>query len=170
MVNMTGMSDAKPVQAAYTGTFDPLTLGHVDVIRRAAGLFDHLIVAVASNTSKTPIFSLDERLELTRRALSSLDNVTVQAADGLIVDFARDHDVQVLVRGVRSVGDFEYERQMALMNRHMAPDIETILILPAPEYAHISSTLVREIARLGDHLDGLVPDIVARQLRRKMDR
>lgn len=167
---MTRMSENKAVYAAYTGTFDPLTLGHVDVIRRAAGLFNHLLVAVASNTSKTPIFSLDERLALTRQALIGLDNVTVQAADGLIVDFARDHTVGVLVRGVRGVADYEYERQMALMNRHMTPDIETILIMPAPEYAHISSTLVREIARLGDHLDGLVPEVIAKALRDKLKR
>jgi pantetheine-phosphate adenylyltransferase len=166
---MTPMSDAKNIRAAYTGTFDPLTNGHVDVIGRAADLFSELIVAVGSNSSKNSIFNPEERVELTRAALADLGNVRVKPATGLIVDFARAHDVRVLVRGVRGVMDYEYEKQMALMNRHMTPEIETLLLMPAPEYAHISSTLVREIATLGDHLDGLVPAVVAERLRAKLN-
>lgn len=165
------MSEAKPVRAAYTGTFDPLTNGHADVIRRAAGMFSELIVAVASNSTKKSIFDLDERVELARLALADVANVTVMAADGLIVDFSREHEVQVLVRGVRSVGDYEYEKQMALMNRHLAPEIETVLLTPSSEYAHISSTLVREIALLdASRIEGLVPNIIAERLRHRVSR
>lgn len=162
------MSKASPTRAAYTGTFDPLTNGHVDVIGRAAGLFSELIVAVGRNTSKNAIFDQTERVELARRVLADLDNVTVKPADGLIVDFAREHGVRAMVRGVRSVADYEYEKQMALMNRHLAPEIETLLIMPAPEHAHVSSTLVREIARLGGQLDGFVPEVIAQRLQDKM--
>ena len=161
------MSDAKHVRAAYTGTFDPITNGHADVIRRAAGMFSELIVAVASNSSKKSIFDHEERVELAQLALADVDNVTVLSASGLIVDFARKHGVDVLVRGVRGVGDYEYEKQMAVMNRHLAPEIDTVLLAPSPEYAHISSTLVREIAFLDGRITGLVPGVVADRLNAK---
>lgn len=161
------MSQPKHVRAAYTGTFDPITNGHADVIRRAAGLFSELIVAVSTNASKKLIFDHEERVELARLALADVDNVTVMPADGLIVDFARKQGVTVLVRGVRGVGDYEYERQMAVMNRHLAPEIETVLLAPSPEYAHISSTLVREIAFLDGRITGLVPTVVAERLHAK---
>lgn len=158
---------ATTTRAAYTGTFDPITNGHADVIRRAATLFQELFVAVASNTTKKSIFSPEERLELAREVLSDTPNVTVMPVSGLIVDFARKHDIQVLVRGVRGVGDYEYERQMAAMNRHLAPEVDTILLAPAPEFAHISSTLVREIAFWGGPINGLVPAVVAERLQQR---
>lgn len=161
------MTEHKPVRAAYTGTFDPITNGHADVIRRAARLFPELVVAVANNTSKKSIFEPDERIELARRTLADLDNVTVMGTSGLIVDWAREQGVTVLVRGVRGVGDYEYERQMAVMNQHLNRDVETVLLAPSPQYAHISSTLVREIAILGGDIDGLVPAPVAEALANK---
>lgn len=160
------MSTTK-IRAAYTGTFDPLTNGHADVIQRAASMFNDLIVAVATNTSKKSIFNQDERLELVREVMADTPNVTVMPVSGLIVDFAKEHNVRVLVRGVRGVGDYEYERQMAAMNRHLAPEVDTVLLAPAPEFAHISSTLVREIAFLDGDIDGLVPAAVVERLRQR---
>jgi pantetheine-phosphate adenylyltransferase len=161
------MTTSNNYRAAYTGTFDPITNGHADVIRRAAGMFSELIVAVASNTSKKSIFDHDERCELAKQVLADVDNVSVLPVSGLIVDFARKHHVSVLVRGVRGVGDYEYEKQMAVMNRHLAPDVDTIFLGPSSEYAHISSTLVREIAFLDGRISGLVPSLVAEKLREK---
>jgi len=161
------MSDSKNIRAAYTGTFDPITNGHADVIRRAAGMFSELIVAVASNASKKSIFDHEERVALAKRVLADVDNVVVMPVTGLIVDFARKHEVRVLVRGVRGVGDYEYEKQMAVMNRHLAPQVDTIFLAPSPEFAHISSTLVREIAFLDGRISGLVPSLVADQLHEK---
>ncbi|GAB3676671.1 pantetheine-phosphate adenylyltransferase [Salinisphaera aquimarina] len=158
---------SKDIRAAYTGTFDPITNGHADVIRRAAGMFNELIVAVASNASKKSIFDHEERVELAKLVLADVDNVIVMPVTGLIVDFARKHDVRVLVRGVRGVGDYEYEKQMAVMNRHLAPQVDTIFLAPSPEYAHISSTLVREIAFLDGRISGLVPSLVADKLHEK---
>ena len=161
------MSKAPNVRAAYTGTFDPITNGHADVIRRAAGMFNELIVAVASNASKKSIFDHEERCELAKQVLADVDNVIVMPVTGLIVDFARKHEVRVLVRGVRGVGDYEYEKQMAVMDRHLAPEVDTIFLAPSPEYAHISSTLVREIAFLDGRISGLVPSLVADKLHEK---
>jgi len=161
------MNKNQNIRAAYTGTFDPITNGHADVIRRAAGLFNELIVAVASNTSKKSIFNHEERVELAKQVLADVDNVVVMPVTGLIVDFAREHDVRVLVRGVRGVGDYEYEKQMAVMNHHLAPEVDTIFLAPAPRYAHISSTLVREIAFLDGRISGLVPGVVADRLHEK---
>ncbi len=161
------MSDTKKVRAAYTGTFDPITNGHADVIRRAAGMFDELIVAVASNASKKSIFDHEERVELAKQVLADVENAVVMPVEGLIVDFARKHEVRVLVRGVRGVGDYEYEKQMAVMNRHLAPQVDTIFLAPSPEFAHISSTLVREIAFLDGRISGLVPGLVADKLHEK---
>ena len=161
------MSNAPRIRAAYTGTFDPITNGHADVIRRAAGMFNELIVAVASNASKKSIFDHQERVELAKQVLADVDNVIVMPVSGLVVDFARKHGVSVLVRGVRGVGDYEYEKQMAVMNRHLAPQVDTIFLAPSPEYAHISSTLVREIAFLDGRISGLVPSLVADKLHEK---
>lgn len=161
------MNQPRPIRAAYTGTFDPITNGHADVIRRAARMFDELIVAVSGSTSKKSIFDHTERVELAREVLADVANVTVMSAEGLIVDFARKHDVGVLVRGVRGVGDYEYEKQMAVMNRHLAPEVDTVFLAPSPEFAHISSTLVREIAFLDGRISGLVPETVAERLRAK---
>jgi len=161
------MSGTETIRAAYTGTFDPITNGHADVIRRAAKMFPEIIVAVANNTSKKSIFDPDERLWLAEQALSDLNNVRVTGTSGLVVEFAREHEVNVLVRGVRGIGDYEYEKQMAVMNRHLAPEIDTVLLAPSPRFAHISSTLVREIAFLGGDISGLVPAVVAEKLKEK---
>ncbi len=161
------MSIHKPVIAAYSGTFDPITLGHVDVITRAARMFEKMIVVVAQNSGKTPMFNLEERTELCREALSHVSNLEVLGWDELIVNLYKARDVSVLVRGARGVGDFEYEKQMALMNRHLEPNIDTILLAPAPQYTQISSSLVREIAGHGGDLTGLVPDVVVARIRQK---
>lgn len=160
----------KPVIAAYSGTFDPITFGHVDVITRAARMFSHMIVAVAKNSGKTPMFDMEERVELCQAALSHVPNIEVVGWSELIVYLHRERGVNVLVRGARGVGDFEYEKQMALMNRHLEPNIDTILLAPAPQYTQISSSLVREIAGHGGDLTGLVPDVVVERIRQKADK
>lgn len=157
----------KPVVAAYSGTFDPITNGHVDVITRAARMFSHMIVAVAKNSGKTPMFNMEERVDLCKQALSHVPNIEVLGWTELIVYLHRDRGVNVLVRGARGVGDFEYEKQMALMNRHLEPKVDTILLAPAPQYTQISSSLVREIARHGGDLTGLVPEVVVERIREK---
>lgn len=155
------------MKAAYTGTFDPITLGHTDMITRASALFDELLVAIAVSSAKNPLFSLEERVELARQSLADLPNVTVCGFSGLVIDFARDNRVQVLVRGVRNNTDFDYESQMARMVRHLAPEIDTVILPPTAKYAHISSTLVREIAQLKGPLTDLVPQVVEDAARAK---
>ena len=157
----------KSVIAAYSGTFDPITFGHVDVITRAARMFEHMIVAVATNSGKSPMFDMEERVDLCKQALSHVPNLEVIGWSELIVYLHRERGVSVLVRGARGVGDFEYEKQMALMNRHLEPNIDTILLAPAPQYTQISSSLVREIAGHGGDLTGLVPDVVVERIREK---
>ena len=138
------------VSAMYPGTFDPITLGHEDLVRRAARLYDKVVVAVAANTgSKAPMFTFGERVELAEGALSDLDNIEVKGYEGLTVDFALENDLAVIVRGLRAVSDFEYEFQLANMNRHLTGDVETVFLTPADTYSFISSTLVREVASLG---------------------
>ena len=161
------MPTRKPVIAAYSGTFDPITNGHADVIRRAARFFDRMLVAVAKNSSKTPLFNIDERCELVARSLADIPNLEVVPWDELIVHLFQKRGVTVLVRGARGVGDFEYEKQMALMNRFLEPGIDTILLAPAPQYEQISSSLVREIASHGADIAGLVPPPVAAALKKK---
>jgi pantetheine-phosphate adenylyltransferase len=152
-----------PVIAVYPGTFDPITLGHQDLIRRAAALFDTVIVAVAEAHHKKTLFSLDERLESVRAVLSEHSNVHVLAFTGLVRDFAVAHGARAMLRGVRSVTDFDYENQLAGMNRALAPDIETVFLTPDARYIHISSTLVREIATLkGDVAQFVAPQVLAR--------
>ncbi|MDN5874829.1 MAG: pantetheine-phosphate adenylyltransferase [Sinobacteraceae bacterium] len=147
--------------AAYSGTFDPLTLGHLDIVRRASRMFPQLIVAVGLNPAKNPRFTLKERCDLVRQAAADLDNVTVSGFEGLIVDFARNNGVTVLVRGVRTVGDVDYEKQMAVMNRDLYPELDTVMLAPSPEYAHLSSSLVRELIHLGAPVSKLVPEAIA---------
>lgn len=153
--------------AIYPGTFDPVTNGHVDVIERAARVFDRVVVAVADNASKDPLFSVPERVELLSAVTVGLENVTVTSFQGLSVDFARSSGATVLIRGLRAVSDFEYEFQMALMNRHLAPDVETVLIMTDAEKAFLSSSTVKEVARLGGNVQGLVPDEVEKALQAK---
>lgn len=138
-----------PVIAIYPGTFDPITNGHSDLVQRAARLFDKVIVAIAANPGKTPAFSSDERLALAREALEGIAGVEVCGFDTLLVDFARVRNAHVIVRGLRAVSDFEFEFQLAGMNRRMAPQLETLFLMPAEQYAYLSSSVVREIARLG---------------------
>jgi pantetheine-phosphate adenylyltransferase len=158
------------VVAAYSGTFDPITLGHHDIIVRAARMFGQLIVAVGSNVAKSPKFTLDERVALIDESIAGLVNVAVIGFSGLVVDFAREHGVSVLVRGVRTVGDVDYEKQMAVMNRSLYPDLDTVMLAPAPEYAHLSSSLVRELTGLGAPIEKLVPGPVVAPLLERFGR
>ena len=156
------------VIAAYSGTFDPITYGHYDIIQRAAHMFPRLIVAVGLNPSKNPRFDLDERVTLIRDVVRKLPNVEVKGFSGLVVAFARDNGITVLVRGVRTVGDVDYEKQMAVMNRDLYPDLDTVMLAPSPEYAHLSSSLVRELAALGAPVEKLVPAAVIPALRERI--
>lgn len=153
--------------AIYAGSFDPITRGHEDLMLRSLAFADRLIVAVARNVSKTPVFSVDERVSLIRAALAGQDRVEVRSFDGLLVDFARSVNARVLIRGLRAVSDFEYEYQMALMNRHLAPGLETIFMVPSLETTYISASLVREVARFGGDVSQLVHSDVAAALRAK---
>jgi pantetheine-phosphate adenylyltransferase len=157
-----------PVTAVYSGTFDPLTLGHEDAIRRAALLFDQVILAVARAHHKSTLFSLEERLALAQAALADCPNVKALPFDGLIVEFAHSHNAQVIVRGLRSVTDYDYETQMAGMNRHLAPELDTVFLHTSAHVQHISSTLVREIAKLGGDVSGLVSPPVLNALQAKV--
>jgi pantetheine-phosphate adenylyltransferase len=158
---------ASPKKALYPGTFDILTNGHVDLIRRAAGLFDKLVVAAASNDAKTPLFSFEERVAVLRAAVEDLPNVEVAGFDGLTTDFAREIGAGVIVRGLRFVTDFEYELQMALTNRSMAPGVETLFLAPSAEHSFVSSSLAREIASRGGDVSAFVPPPMAEALARK---
>jgi pantetheine-phosphate adenylyltransferase len=154
--------------AIYPGSFDPVTNGHLDLIERASKLFGRLVVAVLRNAEKAPMFSLDERVEMLREATQLFPNVEVDTFDGLLVDYARRLGARVTLRGIRAVSDYEYELQMALMNRRLEPQLETVFMLPAVEYSYLSSHLVRELAVLGGSLSGLVPPAVERRLRIKV--
>ncbi len=157
-------------RAVYPGSFDPVTNGHLDVIERAARIFDEVIVAVAVNSEKTGLFSFEERVELLRGALAGTPNVSVTRFEGLLVDFARSQGAQAVIRGLRAISDFEFEFQMALMNRKLEPEIETLFLMPKEEYTYLSSRIVKEIARLGGNISAFVPDSVAAALREKYSR
>jgi pantetheine-phosphate adenylyltransferase len=155
--------------AIYPGSFDPVTNGHLDVIQRAGTLFDELIVAVALNDQKhkSTLFSIEERIALLRQTCAHIPNLRVVRLNGLLVDFAKQEKVVAIVRGLRAISDFEFEFQMALMNRKMEPTLETIFMMPKEEYTYISSRIVKEIARLGGNVESFVPDWVARALAKK---
>ncbi len=155
-------------RAIYPGTFDPLTRGHEDLVRRAAGLFDSLVVAVADSRGKNPIFSPDERLAIARETLAQHPNVEIVGFSGLLVNFVRQQKADVVIRGLRAVSDFEYEFQMAGMNRHLMPEVETIFMTPTDQYQFISGTLVREIALLGGDVSKFVAPSVQEWLRKKL--
>jgi pantetheine-phosphate adenylyltransferase len=146
--------------AVYPGTFDPITNGHVDLVQRAARLFDHVVVAVAANADKTPVFPLEQRVALAAAVLSDVRTVEVCSFDCLLVDFMRRRSAHVILRGLRAVSDFEYEFQLASMNRQLAPDVETVFLTPAEQFAFVSSSLVREVASLGGNVSAFVPDNV----------
>ena len=154
-------------RAIYPGSFDPVTAGHLDVIHRAAKLFDELIVAVAFNDQKKSMFTADERMALIRESTAGVANIRVACFDGLLVEFARSESALAVVRGLRAISDFEFEFQMALMNRKLEPTIETIFLTPREEYTYLSSRIVKEIARLGGNVEAFVPPSVARALREK---
>jgi len=153
--------------AVYPGSFDPLTNGHVDIISRGARLFDRIIVAILVNAEKSPLFTMDERVEITRSVFKTHSNVEVDTFDGLLVDYVERRNAQVIVRGLRAVSDFEFEFQMALMNRRLRPAIETVFMMPAEQYTYISSRLIKEVFSLGGRVEGLVPDLVEQRLRGK---
>jgi pantetheine-phosphate adenylyltransferase len=144
------------ITAIYPGTFDPITHGHSDLVQRATQIFDHVIVAIAANPAKTPAFTLAERLDMAHLALADLNNIEICSFDTLLVDFVKSRNARVILRGLRAVSDFEYEFQLAGMNRHLAPAIETMFLMPAEQYAYISSSLVREVAALGGDISGFV--------------
>ena len=152
----------------YPGTFDPITLGHVDLIERAARIFDQIIVAIAANQNKKPFFSLDERIELAKNVLKKHKKIKVMGFEDLLIKFMRDQKANIILRGMRVVSDFDYEFQLAGMNRHMAPDIESLFLMPAENYTYISSSFVREIALLGGDVSPFVPKPVVRALKRKL--
>lgn len=158
------------VSAMYPGTFDPITLGHEDLVRRASRLFDRVVVAIAANPGKEPMFSLDERVALAKSVLGGFDGVEVTGYAGLTVDFAREHDLQVIVRGLRAISDFEYEFQLANMNRHLTDEVETAFLTPTETYTYISSSLVREIASLGGDISEFVSPTVKRALLERVGR
>jgi pantetheine-phosphate adenylyltransferase len=154
--------------AVYPGTFDPITLGHEDLARRAARLFDHLILAVADSRAKRPFFTLDERVEMARHVLGDLPNVEVAGFSGLLMKFVQDRGARIVVRGLRAVSDFEHEFQLAGMNRGMYPDVETIFLTPGEQFMFISATIVREISTLGGDTSKFVPPYVAERLKIKI--
>ena len=154
--------------AIYPGSFDPVTNGHLDLIGRGEKMFDHLIVAVLKNMEKEPLFSVPERVEMLREVTKEFRSVEVDVFQGLLVDYARKRDAAVILRGIRAVSDYEYELQMALMNRKLEPRLETVFMLPGETYSYLSAKLVREIAQLGGPLTGLVPPLVEQKIRAKL--
>jgi pantetheine-phosphate adenylyltransferase len=151
-------------KAVYPGSFDPVTNGHLDLIQRSAALFDQVIVAILKNAEKTALFSVNERKEMLEDAVRDLKNVTIVAFSGLLVDFVEQSEASVIIRGIRAVSDYEYELQMALMNRRLNNKIETVFMLPAEAYSYLSSKLVKEIAQLGGNISGLIPVDVEKKL------
>jgi pantetheine-phosphate adenylyltransferase len=159
----------KPVRAIYPGTFDPLTNGHLDLIARGSKIVDHLVVAILRNVNKgTPLFTVEERLEMIREAAEAFPNVSVQTFDGLLVDFARQQGAVAVLRGIRAISDYEYEFQMAMMNRKLDPELETIFMLPHEKYTYVSSRLIKGVFELGGDVSGLVPALVMDRLRAKV--
>lgn len=154
--------------ALYPGSFDPLTLGHIDLITRAARLFDNLVVAVVENPSKHALFSVEERMAMLRENCSRFDNVEVDSFEGLLVNYAQSRNASVLIRGIRAISDYEYELQMALMNRKLRPDIETVFMMASEAHSFVSSRLVKEVIKLGGNISGLVPPFVEQRLKDRL--
>lgn len=156
------------IRAVYPGTFDPVTNGHLDLVKRSAALFDKVIVAILKNSDKVPLFTLEERVEMLKEAVKGIENVTVATFGGLLVDYALRIKASVIVRGIRAVSDYEYELQMALMNRRLSSKVETVFMMPAEAYTYLSSRMVREVSALGGSVQGLVPAGVERRLKKKL--
>jgi pantetheine-phosphate adenylyltransferase len=156
-----------PIRAVYPGSFDPVTNGHIDLIQRSAALFDHVIVAILRNTDKVPLFRVEERVQMLQDAIGGIKNVSVTSFAGLLVDYVEQLQASVIIRGIRAVSDYEYELQMALMNRRLSNKVETVFMLPAEAYSYLSSKLVKEIAALKGSIHGLVPAGVESRLREK---
>lgn len=155
-------------RAIYPGSFDPVTHGHLDIIQRAAGVFDEVIVAVALNIGKDPLFTTEERMEMLSQACSGMPNVRIDTFTGLLVRYAEEHQANVIVKGLRALSDFEFEFEMALMNRRLDEGIETVFMMTNAEYSYLSSSIVKEVALLGGSVEGLVPKIVEERLRSKL--
>ena len=158
----------KKVIAIYPGTFDPLTNGHLDLIQRGSKVFDELVVAILRNPEKDPLFAIGERKEVLLRMTKGFANVRIDTFDGLLVDYARSKGARAVLRGIRAISDYEYELQMALMNRKLDPEIETVFMMPAEAYSYLSSRLVKEIYQLGGSIRGLVPELVEQRLKQKI--
>lgn len=156
------------VNAVYPGSFDPITHGHIDLVKRAARMFTHVTVAVANNANKQPLFNIKERVDMATSVLADIDNVSVVGFDNLLVEFTKTHKASVILRGLRAVSDFEYEFQLAGMNRNLAPEIETVFLTTAEQYAYLSSSLVKEVARLGGNITKFVPQQVIAEIERKL--
>ncbi|MFN3395518.1 MAG: pantetheine-phosphate adenylyltransferase [Thermodesulfovibrionales bacterium] len=153
--------------AIYPGTFDPITNGHLDLVKRGVRIFDEVIIAVAPNPKKQPLFTLDERLRLIRESITDIENVKVEAFNGLLVDYVESKKAVAIIRGLRAVSDFEYELQIALMNRRLNSMIETVFMMPSEEYSFLTSSLVKEVSSFGGSVKGLVPEVVERALQEK---
>ncbi len=155
------------VRAIYPGSFDPLTNGHLDLIERGSKIFDELIVGILRNAEKDPLFTVAERLDMLEKMVERFDNVRVESFEGLLVDYAMQKQAKAVLRGIRAISDYEYELQMALMNRKLQPQLETVFMMPAEAYSYLSSRLVKEVFRLGGSVRGLVPELVEERLREK---
>lgn len=162
-------TSAKPLVAVYPGSFDPITNGHLDLIQRCAPLVDKLVVAVLRNAHKHPLFSLEDRVLMLREVVQPFTNVEVDSFDGLLVDYGRQKQARLLLRGIRAISDYEYELQMALMNRRLAPEIETMFMMAGEAYSFISSKLVKEVIGLGGNISGLVPPSVEEKLKQRFN-
>ena len=156
------------VKAIYPGSFDPLTNGHLDLIARGARIFDHLVVAILQNSEKSPLFSVSERIEMISEAVQGFGNVSVAMFDGLLVEFVLGQQAQAILRGIRAISDYEYELQMALMNRRLAPGVETVFLMADEKYSYVSSRLIKNVFELGGSVDGLVPQAVIKRLKARV--
>ena len=150
--------------AVYPGSFDPVTKGHLDIIRRASKTFDKVYVAILTNSSKTPMFSLEQRLDWLKRSTADIENVEIDSFSGLLVNYLKEKNANIIIKGLRAVSDFEYEFQMALMNRKLNPDVETLFMMTSGKYSYLSSSIVKEVARHKASLDGLVPDFMIEEI------
>src|SRR3954467_8309571 len=164
-----GFRTMNQVKAIYPGSFDPLTNGHLDLIERGSKIFDQLVVAILRNSEKAPLFTVEERVEMLKSTTKNFSNVSIDTFDGLLVDYVSRQKARVVLRGIRAISDYEYELQMALMNRKLSPQIETVFMMPADTYSYLSSRLVKEVFQLGGSVRALVPEVVEERLREKVN-